>query len=37
MKLLDGYKLVELTDDKIIQEKRIGAAGLYKQDCKNFI
>ncbi len=49
MKLLDGYKLVELTDDKIIQEKRIGETGVIRvignpnppkkeqQDCINKI
>ncbi len=49
MKLLDGYKLVKLTDDKIIQEKRIGETGVIRvignpnppkkeqQDCINKI
>lgn len=27
MKLLEGYKLVELTEDRIVQEKRIGETG----------
>lgn len=30
MKLLDGYKLVELTDDKIVQEKRFGENGVIR-------
>lgn len=30
MKLLDGYKLVELTDDKIVQEKCLGETGVIR-------
>lgn len=30
MELLDGYELVELTDDKIVQQKRIGETGIIR-------
>lgn len=30
MKQLEGYKLIELTDDKIVQEKRLGETGMIR-------
>lgn len=30
MKLYDGYTLVELTEDRIVQEKKIGETGLIR-------
>lgn len=30
MELLEGYELIELTDDKIVQEKRIGETGIMR-------
>lgn len=30
MKLLDGYELIELTDDKIVQEKHLGETGVIR-------
>ncbi len=30
MRLLDGYELIELTEDKIIQQKRIGESGFIR-------
>ncbi len=30
MKLLEGYELIELTDDKIVQEKQWGETGVIR-------
>lgn len=30
MKLLDGFELIELTEDKIVQERRFGEKGVIR-------